>query len=211
MKPILSKPSKLDGVLSFDLPLTTCKERCMYYDLDICYSENNYHERFKPRINKLKRNLKLIRSDKFVKKLTYAIIRTKSLYFRFFSSGQVEDITQLVKVLKICSILKNVKFAIMCNSDIIYSQLIQSGYNIPKNANLLLSNYEPNKKTPDFMKNYLIQYNIGITQTTTKKSLTTCKASMKKDGLCETCTDCYDKKDITFKIHGKKAMRNIKK
>ncbi|SVE09977.1 uncharacterized protein METZ01_LOCUS462831, partial [marine metagenome] len=156
MKPILSKPSKLDGVLSFDLPLITCHDRCLYFDDNICYTKNNSRENFKPRINKLKRNLKLIRSDKFVKKLTYAIIRTKRLYFRFFSSGQVEDLSQLIKVLKVCTILKNVKFAIMCNSDIIFSQLIQSGYKIPKNANLLLSNYEPNKKTPEFMKNYLI-------------------------------------------------------
>jgi len=99
----------------------------------------------------------------------------------------------------------------MCNSDIIYSQLIQSGYKIPKNANLLLSNYEMNTRTPQFMQDYMIKSNIGITQTTIKKSLVTCKASLKSGGLCETCTDCYNKKDITFKIHGLKALKVFKK
>ena len=210
-KLILSYPSKLDHVPSFDLPLTTCKDRCDYYISDVCYTKNNYHEVFKARINKLKRNLKLIKSDKFVKKLTYAIIRAKTLYFRFFSRGQIEDLSQLIKVLRVCAICKDVKFAIMCNNDIIFCQLIQSGYKIPKNANLLLSNYEYNKRTPQFMQDYLLKSNIGITQTTIKKSLVTCKASLKSGGLCETCTDCYNKKDITFKIHGKKALKGFKK
>ena len=210
-KLILSYPEKLDHVPSFDLPLTTCKDRCLYFNDDVCYSKNNYHEVFKARINKLKRNLKLIKSDKFVKKLTYAIIRAKTLYFRFFSSGQVQDLSQVIKVLRVCAICKDVKFAIMCNSDIIFSQLIQSGYKIPKNANLLLSNYEMNTRTPQFMQDYLIKSNIGITQTTIKKSLVTCKASKKSGGLCETCTDCYNKKDITFKIHGLKALKVFKK
>ena len=211
MKQILSYPSKLDNVPSFDLPLSTCKNRCNYFKDDVCYTKNNYHEVFKARINKLKRNLKLIKSDKFVKKLTYEIIRAKTLYFRFFSSGQVENLEQLIKVLRVCAMCKDVKFCIMCNSDIIYSQLIQSGYKIPKNANLLLSNYEYNKRTPQFMQDYLIKSNIGITQTTIKKSLVTCKASLKSGGLCETCTDCYNKKDITFKIHGLKALKRFKK
>ena len=211
MKQILSYPSKLDNVPSFDLPLSTCKNRCNYFKDDVCYTKNNYHEVFKARINKLKRNLKLIKSDKFVKKLTYEIIRAKTLYFRFFSSGQVENLEQLIKVLRVCAMCKDVKFCIMCNSDIIYSQLIQSGYKIPKNANLLLSNYEYNKRTPQFMQDYLIKSNIGITQTTIKKSLVTCKASKKSGGLCETCTDCYNKKDITFKIHGLKALKVFKK
>ena len=210
-KLILSYPSKLDHVPSFDLPLTTCKDRCNYFNNDVCYTKNNYHEVFKARINKLKRNLKLIKSDKFIKKLTYAIIRAKTLYFRFFSSGQVENLEQLIKVLRVCAICKDVKFAIMCNSDIIYSQLIQSGYKIPKNANLLLSNYEYNTRTPQFMQDYLIKSNIGITQTTIKTALVTCKASLKSGGLCETCTDCYTKKDITFKIHGLKALKVFKK
>jgi len=211
MKQILSYPSKLDNVPSFDLPLSTCKNRCNYFKDDVCYTKNNYHEVFKARINKLKRNLKLIKSDKFVKKLTYEIIRAKTLYFRFFSSGQVENLEQLIKVLRVCAMCKDVKFCIMCNSDIIYSQLIQSGYKIPKNANLLLSNYEYNKRTPQFMQAYMIKSNIGITQTTIKKSLVTCKASLKSGGLCETCTDCYNKKDITFKIHGLKALKRFKK
>ena len=99
----------------------------------------------------------------------------------------------------------------MCNSDIIYSQLIQSGFKIPDNANLLLSNYEPNKKTPSFIKEYFIKYNIGVTQTTIKKSLTTCQASLKNGSKCELCTDCYTKKDITFKIHGKHNKKRILK
>ena len=103
-----------------------------------------------------------------------------------------------------------VKFAIMVNSDIILSQLIQSRYIIPKNANLLLSNYVPNEKTPEFMKNYLLENNIGVTQTTLKTKLATCQASTVKNGHCLDCEKCYNVKDITFKIHGRYNPKRIK-
>ena len=226
-KQLLSYPSKLDHVPSFDLPLSTCKDRCLYFDDEVCYSKNNtWHESFKTRINKLERNLKLIKSDKFVKKLTYAIIRAKTLYFRFFSRGQIEDLSQLIKVLRVCAICKDVKFAIMCNNAL---NEVDGGvmravgfYRAGGDTNsvagffliligFLLTNYEYNKRTPQFMQDYLIKSNIGITQTTIIKSLVTCKASLKSGGLCETCTDCYNKKDITFKIHGLKALKVFKK
>ena len=209
MKPILSQVSKLDNVKSFDLPLSTCLDRCKYYDLTVCYSKNNPHLRYKAKILKNLRNLKLIRGLKFVKVLTKEILKDNCRKFRFFSSGQIENKNQLVKVLQVCKNCHMVKFAIMFNSDIILSQLIQSGYKIPKNANLLLSNYEPNTKTPEFMKNYLIKSNIGVTQTTLKPKLATCQASTVKNGHCGNCEKCYYEKDITFKIHGRYNKNRI--
>ena len=212
-KPILSYPLKLDNVPSFDLPLSTCKNRCMYNNIEICYAmpKNNRHEYYPSRKNKLRRNLKLIRSNKFITKLTKAIIKSKSLYFRFFSSGQLENLDQLIKVLNVCRICKNVKFCLMCNNEIIYTQLIQSKIKIPSNVNLLLSNYIPNEKTPIFIKDYFIKFGIGVTQSTIKKSLTTCNASLKNGLKCNTCTDCYNKKDITFKIHGRFNKKRVLK
>ena len=209
MKPILSQVSKLDNVKSFDLPLSTCFDRCEYYNISVCYAKNNRRLKYKKKVLKNIRNLKLIRSTKFVKVLTKEILKDNCRKFRFFSSGQIENIDQLIKVLDVCKICKMVKFAIMVNSDIIISQLIQSRYKIPKNANLLLSNYEPNKKTPEFMKNYLIKSNIGVTQTTLSKKLSTCEASKVKNGHCGTCEKCYYDKDITFKIHGRYNKKRI--
>ncbi len=146
------------------------KQVSIPHDIGVCYSKNNPRLRYKKKILKFIRNLKLIRSDKFVKVLTNEILKDNCRKFRFFSSGQTENIEQLIKVLQVCKNCHMVKFAIMINSDIQLNQLIQSGYKIPKNANLLLSNYEPNTKTPDFMKNYLIKYNIGVTQTTLNKN-----------------------------------------
>ena len=210
MKPVLSQVSKLDNVKSFDLPLSTCFDRCKYYDLTVCYAKNNPRLRYKAKILKNLRNLKLIRGLKFVKTLTNEILRDNCRKFRFFSSGQIENKDQLIKVLQVCKNCHMVKFAIMVNSDIILSQLIQSGYKIPKNANLLLSNYEPNTKTPEFMKNYLIKYNIGVTQTTLKSKLATCEASTVKNGHCGNCEKCYYDKDISFKIHGRYNKKRIK-
>ena len=209
MKPILSQVSKLDNVKSFDLPLSTCLDRCKYYDLTVWDSKYNPDLRFKAKILKNLRNLKLIRGLKFVKVLTKEILKDNCRKFRFFSSGQIENKNQLVKVLQVCKNCHIVKFAIMINSDIILSQLIQSGYKIPKNANLLLSNYEPNTKTPEFMKNYLIKSNIGVTQTTLKPKLATCQASTVKNGHCGNCEKCYYEKDITFKIHGRYNKKRI--
>ena len=209
MKPVLSQVTKLDNVKSFDLPLTTCLDRCKYYDIGVCYSKNNPRLRYKKKVLKFIRNLKLIRSNRFVKVLTKEILKDNCRKFRFFSSGQIESKDQLIKVLRVCKNCHMVKFAIMVNSDIILCQLIQSGYKIPKNANLLLSNYEPNKKTPGFMKDYLIKSNIGVTQTTLKNNLVTCEASKNKGGTCEHCEKCYNDKDITFKIHGRYNKKRI--
>ena len=209
MKPVLSQVSKLDNVKSFDLPLSTCKDRCLYHDKSVCYAKNNPRLRYKAKILKNLRNLKLIRGLKFVKVVTNEILRDNCRKFRFFSSGQIENIDQLIKVLQVCKNCHMVKFAIMVNSDIIISQLIQSGYKIPKNANLLLSNYEPNKKTPEFMKNYLIKSNIGVTQTTLKNKLATCEASKGKNGHCGNCEKCYYDKDISFKVHGRYNKERI--
>jgi len=222
MKPILSQVSKLDNVKSFDLPLSTCKDRCLYFDIrkevrkltkkkikGVCYSKNNRRLKFKKKVLKFIRNLKLIRGHKFVKILSNEILKDNCRKFRFFSSGQIENLEQLIKVLRVCKICSMVKFAIMVNNEIILSQLIQSRYIIPKNANLLLSNYVPNEKTPEFMKNYLLENNIGVTQTTLKTKLATCQASTVKNGHCGNCEKCYYEKDITFKIHGRYNKKRI--
>ena len=205
----LSLVSKLDGVQSFIVPLSTCKDFCKYYDLHVCYWLNNGHKDFKnPRLMYI-RNLRLMRSNNFVKVLSSEILRANCRKFRFFSGGQTETTEQLKNILKICKICHMTKFAIMINADWQLQELIKSGYEIPKNANLLLSNYELNSKTPDFIKNHLIKYNIGVTQTTLKNKLATCQASTVKNGKCGTCEKCYNDKDITFKIHGRSNKKRI--
>ena len=94
MKPNLSQVSKLDNVKSFDLPLSTCKDRCNYFIKKICYSKNNPRLRYKKKVLKNIRNLKLIRSTKFIKVLSLEILRSNSRKYRFFSNGQTEDIQQ---------------------------------------------------------------------------------------------------------------------
>ena len=215
MKPILSQVSKLDNVKSFDLPLSTCQDRCNYFNKKICYSKNNPRLRYKKKVLKNIRNLKLIRSTKFIKVLSLEILKSNSRKFRFFSNGQTENLNQLKKVLDVCKICKNVKFAIMINSEIQIIQLIQSRYKIPKNANLLLSNYTPNEKTPEFMINEITPHNIGHTQTTLNKKDASCQASTVKNGHCfqkgVMCEKCYNDKNITFMIHGKHNKKRILK
>ena len=99
----------------------------------------------------------------------------------------------------------------MINSDIQISQLIQSRFKVPKNTNLLLSNYQQNKRTPEFMIKANLPYNIGNTQTTLNKNLATCEASKVKNGKCGTCEKCYYEKDITFFIHGKYNKKRVLK
>ena len=205
----LSLVSKLDGVDSFIVPLSTCKDFCRYYDTHVCYWLNNPHKDYKnPKLMYI-RNLRLMRSSNFVKVLSKEILRANCRKFRFFSGGQTETLEQLENILKICKICHMVKFAIMINADWQIQALIKSGYEIPKNANLLLSNYIPNSKTPDFIKNHLIKYNIGVTQTTLIKKLSNCEASKVKNGKCGNCEKCYNVKDITFKIHGKYNKNRI--
>jgi hypothetical protein len=209
MKNHLSLVSKLDGVDSFIVPLSTCQDRCNYFKIDVCYWKNNAHKDFKNPKRMYIRNLRLMRSSKFVKVLSNDILRANCRKFRFFSGGQTENLKQLIDVLKICKICYMVKFAIMLNDEIQIIQLIQSRYKIPKNANLLLSNYEENKPTPEFMINELKPHNIGYTQTTLNKKLATCEASTVKNGKCGTCEKCYNQKDITFMIHGKYNKKRI--
>ena len=211
MKNHLSLVSKLDGVDSFIVPLSTCQDRCNYFKINVCYWKNNRNRLYKNAKNMYSKNLRLMRSSKFVKVLSNEILRANCRKFRFFSGGQTESLKQLIDVLKICKICHMVKFAIMINSDIQIAQLIQSGYKIPQNANLLLSNYEENTPTPQFMINEITPHNIGHTQTTLSKSVATCEASKVKNGKCGTCEKCYYEKDITFMIHGKFNKKRVLK
>ena len=218
-KSSLSDNAKLDGVKSFDLPLTTCQNRCMLSNkfFKICYAENNQNQRRPNRVKKLLHNLQLIRSSKFVKVFSYEVRNFNKI--RFFSSGDIEDGEQLRKIIQVAKIRHDTKFTLITSRDDLLLQAVQTKQTKPDNLQIILSSGLIDEPVPQFEKDILSPFGVQFSHITTDKKTATCEAS--KTGFCGDCSDCYQKpadqtstskKDgFIFSLHGNNNTRKIKK
>jgi hypothetical protein len=209
----LSKPDKL-SCFSFDLPLSVCKSQCDYYKNKICYVQNNkLHESYPNRKKILKRNLKLAKSDQFVKVLTGQIRNKKQRLFRFFSSGDFIDLDHMKKVVQICRNLPDIKFWITTKNDYVLTQYFQeNNLTVPKNCIIKLSSPVALMDMPKFTKDFCKKYNISYSLTTLNNDLVTCKSSLGfNESKCGNCELCFDNNFIpVYKIHNNTSVKNAK-
>ena len=208
----LSNNAKLDGVKSFDLPLSTCENRCLLSGqfFKICYAHNNQQTHINPdRIAKLKHNLRMIRSPKFVKTLSYEI--RECLHFRFFGMGDIENLEQLRKIFQVCKIRHETKFSMITSRDDLLCQAVQNRETKPDNLQIILSSGLIDEPVPAFEQKILNPLGVQFSHITTNPDKATCQAS--KTGFCDNCRDCYKNPAdqtstnqdslIIFSLHGK--------
>lgn len=199
----LSLPSSLN-CKSFDLPLSQCVESCFYGKKDLCYSlpKNNIHEIYNKRKQKLTNNLDFLNSDDFVNDFTIELKINCISYFRFFSSGDIANIEQFIKIMKVIEKSKNIKFWLPThNQNILYEYFDIMKLKKPKNVNILLSLPIIDFKTPEFMKIWAKKHRIGLSNVTDDLKKSNCIKSI-THSKCGNCFKCFKSKKIVYLLHG---------
>lgn len=208
----LSKPSSLN-CLSFDLPLSQCSDSCSYGKNDLCYAlpKNNIHETYPNRINKLKENLKFLNSDNFVNEFSIELKINCISHLRFFSSGDIANIDQFLKIIHVCEISPSIKFWLPTHrQDILIEYFDKLGLVKPKNVNILYSLPMINYDIPKFIIQWAKKHKIGLSNVSTDIKKVNCQKSV-THGNCGLCFDCFSKKKIVYFLHGKRALSIFKK
>lgn len=217
----ISHNQKLE-IPSFDLdPIASgCATRCKYgikpelinkpHRLKnvICYALNNPNERYPSRIDKLKENLKLIKSAKFVQTMRTQIMTTRSRQFRFFSSGDLPNYTSLTKIVKLAKLLPKVEIWLSTSrDDYLYKFLVEKKQTKPHNLKIRLSHDDPLIPFAEPEKQFWLNHGVFVSSTTLDATKANCPAS--KDGLsCGTCEKCFTDPEVIYLIHGQKARKN---
>ena len=203
----LSKNHKLNA-LDFSVDLSLCKESCelaLNGLTPYCTVNPTLNGRWgKLFPNKLKRNAKLIKSDKFVETIVSEIIGSNQIRIRIYAFGDLSCIEDLEKWNKICKRCKKNEFWLSTRQDsILYEFFENRKGKKPENMNILYS--MPLVKTPEFLDKFLNKYGIGKSFITTKKSESNCHASKgitKNSKKCGSCTRCWNSKSVTYFNHG---------
>lgn len=224
------KSAKLGkGLLSFPLPLTTCENRCVLSAkfTSGCYAVNNPQEKInKGRIERERSNLKLIRSDDFVRVCSKEIFDSNRKNLRWLDVGDLENFDQLKKIFQVCKITSDTTHGLFTQRDDLLFLMVQKNIKIPENLNIILShpehlNLEIPEAEKDFFKN--AGYDLTYERNTTDPEKATCRGST--SGECGTCRDCYKKPQdqdqkgqFIMLLHGKnsekvaaklKALQNV--
>lgn len=199
-KSILSQTSKMPCP-SFSVPLTTCQDSCVLGQTKRCYATTNIREYYKPRKEKLQRNLELLNSDSFVSVMTFELKNLTISHFRFFDTGDISDIGHLEKIVNLCNNLPNIKFWLPTHRDDIVFKYLDSNVK-PDNLIIRISMIYPDIVVPQGYIDILKKYDLSYSVISTDNKNVNCHASM--DGTnCGLCRNCWSNKNIVYKAHGR--------
>jgi len=193
---------------SFDIPIRECRKTCEYDKSNLCYAKNN--PRYMVFLNpKLQNNEKLLNSKRFVNVLKREILLSNTRKFRFFSCGDLYKIDHLEKIEQIAQELPFIQFWLSTHLDSILFQKYEKS-RPPNNLNIILSNKIPNTEAPLFLKKWLNQRGMAISNTTNDIKKSNCHSSYDKTS-CGLCDKCFTGENITYFIHGKHAAKRLEK
>jgi len=217
-----SKYFSFNGKVGTTLDLTRQDSNCIdSCDVStICYNSKGQPIMNKKYIKKMKRNFKLINSNKFIIKIRKEILKHNLHQIRIFSNGDIifndfkkSDI-QLKNIFGLCRSIKRDFWITTKNQNALFSYLTNNKK--PENLNIMLS---VNKKdlNPGFL-NYCHSLKIQLSYITDNKKESNCLASKskKKNNSCvdNNCNKCqiYDKNPRIWYIHSgyKKKFQELK-
>ena len=210
---VLSHSSKMDNIPSFDMLLTTCQDTCNYGKSNLCYMKNNlnYYMNKKYR-EKLTSNTKLINTKQFYKILDKEIKKENCLKFRYFVSGDINDLNQLIKIVYVAELNKMVKFWLPTHRFDLIKRYCDLGFKIPSNLKIRISNPIPDTKTPKFLIKEYKKYGLSWSESSLNRKRVNCKASYNSKSCLENnCDKCFSDKPVTYFLHGKLAKKRFKK
>lgn len=136
----LSKPSKMPGK-GWSIPADECKRGSKLRKVEGSVCHNCYackgRYSFKSVKNALYKRLESIKNPLWIRSMSFLLKNEK--YFRWFDSGDLQDISMLKKIVEVCNNTPNCKHWLPTREYAIIKKYINSGNQIPKNLTIRLS------------------------------------------------------------------------
>ena len=181
------------GSLLSDIEGTICSE---------CYAMNNHYLRFRDEhLESFNKRLKNSLRNDWVNAMIKVI--GDDPYFRWFASGDLQNLNMLEKIVKIAEALPNTKFWLPTHEPkIIKSWLDKHKQAFPKNLIIRISAVYIDKQSslPKSLQGY---DNILTSTVHSQNAIGQECISHKQEGQCLDCRECWNTevKNISYKIH----------
>ena len=197
-KKMLSNTSKL-GVKSISLDAKKCKTGSKLakksgtvcngcYALKGCYV-------FPVVKDAMARRLEFFNSKNFIPIMVWLLQSQKKKFFRWFDSGDVQDVFMALNILEVCRLTPNIKHWIPSKEYKIWRQALKI-QKLPDNVVLRMS-------SPNIDQEPLKEFQNTSTVHENKKAFGLECIAYKQDGKCLDCKACYDPKikNISYPKH----------
>lgn len=196
-----SKPSKMP-CHSWSIPAQECKTGGKLQSIknsvcSKCYAlKGNYG--FPVVRNALKRRFESLKNDLWVDAMTLAISGTESSgFFRWFDSGDLQDLNHLEKIVRVARNLPSINFWLPTREYKIVSEYVEKFGAFPENLTVRLSSYMVDGAPPVSLARRL-----GVVSSVVSSGSFTCPAST-QGNKCLLCRACWDRHTevVTYKKH----------
>jgi hypothetical protein len=197
-KKMLSNTSKL-GVKSISLDAKKCKTGSKLakksgtvcngcYALKGCYV-------FPVVKDAMARRLEFFNSPNFIPIMVWLLQSQKKNFFRWFDSGDVQDVFMALNILEVCRLTPNIKHWIPSKEYKIWRQALKI-QKLPDNVVLRMS-------SPNIDQEPLKEFQNTSTVHKNKKAFGLECIAYKQDGKCLDCKACYNPKikNISYPLH----------
>jgi hypothetical protein len=179
----LSKPSKMPG-FSYNLPATKCITGAKLVKIpgsvcSGCYALKGRY-RFPNVKDAMQRRLDSINHPLWIQAMATSIIETKTEFFRWHDSGDLQSLEHLKKIFEVCKLTPGIKHWLPTREASIIA-CIQAD-EVPKNLIIRLSAHKVDGKAATF-------WPWTSTVVTSEK---TCPAA-EQDNKCKDCRACWDR------------------
>ena len=179
----LSKPSKMPG-FSYNLPATKCITGAKLVKIpgsvcSGCYALKGRY-RFPNVKDAMQRRLDSINHPLWIKAMATSIIETKTGFFRWHDSGDLQSLEHLKKIFEVCNLTPGIQHWLPTREASIIN-CIQAD-EVPKNLIIRLSAHKVDGKASTF-------WPWTSTVVTSEK---TCPAA-EQDNKCKDCRACWDR------------------
>ena len=189
----LSKPSKMPGY-SYNLPATKCitGSKLVKIPGSVCFGCYALKGRYRfPNVkDAMQRRLDSLTHPLWVQAMATSILETKTEFFRWHDSGDLQSLDHLKKIFEVCKLTPNIKHWLPTREASIIA-CIQAD-EVPSNLIIRFSAHKVDGKAATF-------WPWTSTVVTSEK---TCPAA-EQDNKCKSCRACWDRnvKNVAYGKH----------
>jgi hypothetical protein len=195
----LSSVSKMPG-MSYGLPAFACITGSRIREIagsvcSKCYGRKGHYPRATVKNAQYRRLKSLKNGSNWIWGMAYLITRSKSKYFRWHDTGDIQSLAHLVQIVQVCMLTPNIKHRLPTKEiEIVRSYLKM--YRLPDNLVIRISSPfigdKPRKDVEGLDTTSTVNTNIGFK----------CPATRTRK-ICGNCRACWSRKikNIDYKLH----------